>query len=162
MTAIWTFKWKVHLRSAKHIAIFSNPCLGGCAFRGTQELREGIDLINPTTSPTVICSCPRTCLPPWGLNSSGVDATGGVTPSLPSIPSSASAASSNHDYHACTILNSIRNSIINPTQVNESRSEPQVAGRTGSDTICNTPPWLRTTTQTTSAIFFFVRPYVRA
>jgi hypothetical protein len=140
MTAIQTFKWKVHLRSAKHIAIFSNPCLGGCAFRGTQELGEGIDLINPTTSPTVICSCPRTCLPPWGLNSSGVDATGGVAPSFPSIPSSASAASSNHDYSACTIINSICNSIINPTQVNGSRSEPQVAGRTGSDTICNVPP----------------------
>jgi hypothetical protein len=33
----------------------------------------------------------------------------------------------------------INNGIIKPTHVNESRSEPQVAGRTGSDTICNDP-----------------------
>jgi hypothetical protein len=33
-----TLELEEQLRSAKHIAILSNPRLGGCAFRGTQEL----------------------------------------------------------------------------------------------------------------------------
>ena len=53
-------------------------------------------------------------------------------------PSSASTTSSNQDYCACT--QSLNQQWYNkPTHVNESRSEPQVAGRTGSDTICNDP-----------------------
>jgi hypothetical protein len=36
----------------------------------------------------------------------------------------------------CIDINS-SNSILKPTHVNESRNEPQVVGRTGSDTICN-------------------------
>ena len=59
--------------------------------------------------------------------------------SSPSTSSSASAASSNHDdLHPHNQIDQIQYNKTNSCQ--RSRSEPQVTGRTGSDTICNNPP----------------------
>jgi hypothetical protein len=75
--------------------------------------------------------------------------------SSPSTPSSASAASSNHDYlHAHNQLDQQQYNQSN--HVNESRSESQVAGRTGSDTICNDPPRYDNNSLTGEIFFFFV------
>jgi len=58
-------------------------------------------------------------------------------------------------------INSTSSSKVKPTHVNKSRSEPKVAGRTGSDTICNNPPCHANNLEA-GAKFFFCLKRVRA
>jgi hypothetical protein len=178
-----------------------STCLGGCAFRGTQEL-EKFYLLEFTVNDT--CNDRRArwnlsgCRRPGLVSVQSIDQClrhvlkgschpnnnrqllsvsvqeharlPGVRPlkrgcywrhhaSSPNTPSSGSATSPNHAYGARTQTTRSKKSLMESTQVNESRSEPQVTGRTGSDTICNNPPWLRTSTQSTGEIFFFSHVY---